>query len=257
MAQEVLRIAGISDTHFGQVNSANPSPEEYIEHIQDMSHKADVIVHCGDFVDQGSIESAKLAATIFSESTVPIIGVLGNHDFYRDNPPLINKILEEEGGITLLNGESISINQHNTKVEYVGVTGYAARHAQKAAYNLGITEEEYLELVEQQRDSFTQALNEVTTTNVIGITHFPPFRVQEGGMKKKNNPPVKSSFYGELFDLHKNNFRVVFYGHSHHEIDGLHRTKNGIDLINLAAPISISMTPGIPYRIIETPLTTY
>lgn len=254
---ETLRIAGISDTHFGLVNGHSFTKEEYIEHVKDMSDHADIIIHCGDFTDAGSIEGAKLAADIFRRSRIPVVGVLGNHDYYHDDPTIIETILEEEGGITLLSGDIYTAYKQHSSVNILGATGFSTKHKSKTARQLGISEEEYRKLVNDQLSAFSDSIRTINGGNNIGLLHFQPTKRPQGvnDTDRYSQRSVRSSNYANLIDLHRDNFLFVLYGHDHMGINAPTKTRNGVDTINIAVPISIAMHPGIPYRIINLPLS--
>src|SRR5689334_18231675 len=71
-----LRIAAMSDVHCGKTSQGtlHPTFTQAVEH-------ADVLVLAGDLTDYGLAEEAKVLAKELAGVHVPIIAVLGNHDF--------------------------------------------------------------------------------------------------------------------------------------------------------------------------------
>ena len=93
MGEQRLRIAAMADLHYGK-HSRGALHDVFIE----ISAKADVLVLCGDLTDYGLVEEAEeLVADLRGAVRVPIIGVLGNHDFESGQPELIRNVLERSG----------------------------------------------------------------------------------------------------------------------------------------------------------------
>lgn len=255
MAERILRIAGISDTHINATHKTPAIPKEaYIEHVQDMSRHADLIIHGGDFTDKGDLASAKIAAEIFRASSVPVIGVLGNHDYEKDVTELTS-ILKYEGGIQLLSGNIYPLDKEDRTVNIIGASGFTLRGQERLARDIGITVEELEALSEEQLANFSKNLKVLKGNDNIGLLHFQParqFRDERSGRAKGK---IKSSEFGRVIDENKNALQVVFHGHDHYGVNVPDKTRLGVDIVNLAESITITMTPGVPYRLIQLPLS--
>ena len=69
-----------------------------------ISGAADVLLLCGDFTDYGLPDEARvLVRELNAALKVPVIAVLGNHDFEGGKPQEIRQILVD-GGVTVLDG---------------------------------------------------------------------------------------------------------------------------------------------------------
>lgn len=253
-SHESLKIAGLSDTHFS-ASAINPriTKEEYIEHVQDMSRNADIIIHCGDFTDKGDTESAQAAADIFRSSTIPVIGVMGNHDYWRKNGERVRKTLTEDGGITLLSGDIFTYQRKTTSVGVVGASGFSARRQSAHMAAMEMTPEEYNDLVKKELDGFKESVTYLPSNTNIGIFHFEPIRRKKDGRGVPTGKLV-SSDYGNILTKYKDQFSIVFHGHDHRGVSEPVQSRSGFDLVNVAAPVTIAMTRGIPYRIAEIPI---
>ena len=84
--------------------------------------EADVLVLCGDLTDYGTEEEARLLAKELTSSAgkMPIVGVLGNHDFESHHEREVRDILTD-AGMVLLDGEACEIHG----VGFAGVKGFA------------------------------------------------------------------------------------------------------------------------------------
>src|SRR5690348_17649481 len=71
-----LTLAAIGDLHVSEVRAANLR-----ELFTEISSKADALVLCGDLTDVGSPREADMLAEELRACSVPIVAVLGNHDY--------------------------------------------------------------------------------------------------------------------------------------------------------------------------------
>src|SRR5918998_122072 len=106
-----LRIAATADIHYGR--HSNGKMQDLFTQV---SREADVLLLAGDLTDYGLPEEAELlAADIRAHLRIPVVAVLGNHDFESGHPEEVCKVLDD-AGVTMLNGEA-------TEIEGVGVAG--------------------------------------------------------------------------------------------------------------------------------------
>lgn len=111
-----LRIAAIGDLHVSK--GARGSLQTLFAQI---SNSADVLALCGDFTDYGLPEEARvLARELTTSMKIPVIAVLGNHDYESGKQDDIRQILADSG-ITVLDGEATEIRG----VGFAGVKGFA------------------------------------------------------------------------------------------------------------------------------------
>src|SRR4051794_13539978 len=109
-----LRVAAIGDLHVME-DSVAP----YRELFTEISGKADVLALCGDLTNFGKTSEAEILAEDIRSATIPVIGVLGNHDYECGQPETVAKILHE-AGMTVLDEQAIEIEG----VGFAGVKGF-------------------------------------------------------------------------------------------------------------------------------------
>src|SRR5215217_1493929 len=73
-----------------------------------VAERADVLLLCGDLCDYGTVEEAHILVRELSSVRVPIVAVLGNHDFESGQQDAVKEILCE-GGIQMLDGDAVEI----------------------------------------------------------------------------------------------------------------------------------------------------
>src|SRR5262245_15760480 len=112
-AMAKLTVACLGDLH---VKESTPSSRELFGEI---TQKADALVLCGDLTDMGKPREAEILAEDLRACAIPVIGVLGNHDYESDQPEAVAEILKD-AGVQLLDGHSCEVNG----VGFVGVKGF-------------------------------------------------------------------------------------------------------------------------------------
>ena len=115
-ARTHFRVAGIGDIHVSRHSQGAFQP--LFTHI---SGNADVLLLCGDFTDYGLPDEARiLARELTTGVNIPVIAVLGNHDYEAGKQNEIREILVD-AGVTVLDGEATEIDG----VGFAGVKGFA------------------------------------------------------------------------------------------------------------------------------------
>ena len=238
MAQQKLRIAAIADIHYGK-HSRGQLHDVFAE----ISHSADVLLLCGDLTDFGLAEEAdQLVSDLRAAVRIPMIGVLGNHDFESGEHELVLKVLDQ-GGVNMLDGDSMEIDG----VGFAGVCGFAGGFGRRMLNAWG--EPLMKKFVQEAIDHavrLEQGLAKLQTEKKIVVLHYSPIRQTVVGEPDEIFPFMGSSRLEEPV----NRFRVnaVFHGHAHNgTADGT--TATGIPVYNVSAPLL--QKSGKPYRIIE------
>ena len=96
----VIRIAALSDIHYSK--SSQGSLQSLFNQI---AESADVMLLCGDLTDYGLAEEARVLAKDLAPAKIPVVAVLGNHDFESDQTTEIVNILGDVG-VHMLDGDT-------------------------------------------------------------------------------------------------------------------------------------------------------
>ena len=239
-----LRIAAIGDIHVSK--SSQGQFHSLFTHI---SNTADVLVLCGDFTDYGLPDEARiLARELGAAVKIPVIAVLGNHDYEGGKELEIRQILVDTG-VTVLDGEATEIQG----VGFAGVKGFAGGFGRGALGPWG--EQAIKRFVQEAVDEALKleaALARLRTQSRIAILHYAPVRATVEGEPVEIFPYLGSSRLEEPI----NRYRVtaVFHGHAHRGTpEG--RTATGVPVYNVAMPLLARTNPDRPpYLIVEVPL---
>ncbi len=209
----------------------------------EISGSADILLLCGDLTDYGLPEEAdELVADIRAAVRIPILAVLGNHDFESSQPEAISKVLDE-AGVNVLNGEAIEI----AGVGFAGIAGFGGGFGRRMLNAWG---EPLIKQFVQESISHAvrleQALGKLQSEKRIVVLHYSPIRTTLEG----EDPEIYAFLGSSRLEEPINRFKAtaVFHGHAHNGIlDG--KTSTGIPVYNVSAPALLKT--GKPYRIVE------
>jgi Icc-related predicted phosphoesterase len=239
MSERKLRVAAMADLHYGK-HSRGSLHDLFTE----ISNKADVFLLCGDLTDYGLAEEAEeLIADVRAAVRIPIIGVLGNHDFESGQPELVRSVLER-GGVTMLDGECVEVHG----VGFAGVCGFGGGFGRRMLNAWG--EPLIKQFVKEAIDHavrLEQGLTKLQNRKKIAVLHYAPIRGTVLGEDPEIYPFLGSSRLEEPI----NRFRVnaVFHGHAHSgALDG--NTSTGIPVYNVSCP-ALAKQNQPRYRVIE------
>src|SRR3954469_21274798 len=85
----VVRIAAVSDVHYGKTSQGLLQPL-----FAQITESADILVLPGDLTDYGLAEEARvLAKDLTAAVKIPIVAVLGNHDYEADEADDVREVL--------------------------------------------------------------------------------------------------------------------------------------------------------------------
>jgi Icc-related predicted phosphoesterase len=239
-----LRIAAIGDIHVSK-----SSQGVFHNLFAQISSTADVLALCGDFTDYGLPEEARILARELTASVnIPVVAVLGNHDYESGSEAEIRQILSD-AGVAVLDGEAAEIHG----VGFAGVKGFGGGFGRGALGPWG--ERAIKSFVQEAVDEalkLESALARLRTNHRIALLHYSPVRATVEGEPPEIFPYLGSSRLEEPI----NRYRVsaVFHGHAHRgSAEG--RTASGVPVYNVAMPLLARLNPDRPpYLIVELPL---
>lgn len=118
MSEGRIRVAAAADIHCseetrGEVQAA----------FQKVEGDADLILLAGDLTTLGLPEEARVLADIAGSVEVPIVAVLGNHDYHSDREAEIFELLTG-AGITMLERSATVLTVNGVSVGIVGAKGF-------------------------------------------------------------------------------------------------------------------------------------
>ncbi|MGE0684990.1 MAG: metallophosphoesterase [Candidatus Binatia bacterium] len=237
-----MRIAALADLHCN-----NASHEIMRPLFEQIAQSADVLLLCGDLIDYGLPEEAMVLAKQISSLKIPVLAVLGNHEFESGKQDEVKRIFSDAGAM-VLDGDAREVGG----VGFAGVKGFAGGFGERA---LGPWGEEIIKrFVHEAIDEalkLESALARLRSEKRIVLLHYSPIQATVVGEPAEIFPFLGSSRLEE--PLNRYPVTAVFHGHAHRgSPEG--RTKNGAPVYNVAMKLMQRAFPGGPaFRIMEIP----
>jgi Icc-related predicted phosphoesterase len=239
--KETVRIAALGDIHYGRTSTPGALQPLFAQ----ISEAADVLVLCGDLTDYGLVEEAKaLVKEISGSIKIPMVCVLGNHDFESNQQDEIRKVLSDAGIVTL-DGDTCEVHG----IGFAGVKGFAGGFGRRA---LGPWGEEIIKRFVHEAVNealkLESALARLRTDRLITVLHYSPIAGTVEGEPLDIFPFLGCS---RLEDpITRFPVTVVFHGHAHHgQPEG--RTRTNVPVFNVSMSLMRETFPGQPFRLIE------
>jgi Icc-related predicted phosphoesterase len=234
-----VRIAAIGDLHVME-DSVAPYRRTFAE----ISDLADVLLLCGDLTNFGKIPEAEILAEDIRECTVPVLGVLGNHDYECGNHEEVARILHEAGMI-VLDEQAHEIDG----VGFAGVKGFLGGfgRGELAPFGEPMVKAFVNEAVEEAR-KLENALRSLRTEKIVAVLHYSPVIDTLKGEPIEIFQYLGSARLADALDRFEN-IEFVVHGHAHHgTYEG--RTLRGTPVYNCAQFV-LREKFGKPYTILE------
>lgn len=235
-----VRIAAIGDLHYSRASQGALLP--LLSHVHE---DADILVLAGDLTDYGLPEEATiLARDLQTAVRIPMIAVLGNHDYESDQAPEVARILRE-AGLTLLDGETTEVNG----VGFAGVKGFCGGFGRGVLGGWGESVvKQFVNEAISESLKLESALARLRMPAKVAILHYAPVRDTVEGEPLEIFPYLGCSRLEE--PLTRYPVSAVVHGHAHHGApEG--RTSNGTPVFNVSLPLMREARPDRPYRVVE------
>jgi Icc-related predicted phosphoesterase len=238
-----LRIAALGDLHYGTGSQGTMQPL-----FAEIGQQADVLLLCGDVTNHGLPDEARLLAKDLSAVKVPVLAVLGNHEYESGKEAEVRQILVD-GGAQVLDGEGCEVRG----VGFVGVKGFGGGFGERAlqAWGEGIVKQFVHEAVNEAL-KLESALARLHTAQRVVLLHYSPVAATVEGEPREVYPFLGSSRLEEPLTHYP--VTAIFHGHAHHgQPDGA--TRSGVPVYNVALPVLQRAFPDRPpFRLIELPV---
>ena len=234
-----LRVAAIGDLHVME-DSVAP----YRELFAEIGNAADVLVLCGDLTNFGKTSEAEILAEDIRACSIPVVGVLGNHDYECGQPEEVARILHE-AGMTVLDEQAVEIEG----VGFAGVKGFIGGYGrgELAPFGEPILKAVVDEVLNESRKLENQ-LRTLRTERSVAVLHYSPTIESLAGAPEEIFQVVGSQRGGEPLDRF-DHVKAVVHGHAHHgTYEG--RTPLGKPVYNVAQFV-LKPRFGRPYVVLD------
>ena len=234
-----MRIAAIGDLHVAEDSTA-----PYRRLFAEMSAEADVILLCGDLTNFGKTKEAEILAEDIRLCTVPVLGVLGNHDYECGQPEEVCRILHD-GGMILLDEQAHEIDG----VGFAGVKGFLGGFGRGELAPFGEPMiKAFVNETNNEARKLENALRSLRTEKIVAVLHYSPVIETLEGEPIEIFQYLGSARLADALDRF-DNIAAVFHGHAHHgSYEG--KTMRGTPVYNVAQFVLRPLF-GKPYVVME------
>ena len=239
--KDIVRLAAIGDLHYGRTSAPGSLQPLFAQ----INESADVLALCGDLTDYGLAEEARAFVKELQPAVkIPVVAVLGNHDFESNQQTQIAQVLKD-AGVTVLDGETTEVHG----IGFAGIKGFAGGFGRRA---LGPWGEEIIKrFVREAVDEalkLESALARLRNDRLVVLLHYAPIQGTVEGEPCDIYPFLGCS---RLEDpITRFPVTAVFHGHAHHgAAEG--RTRTNVPVYNVSASLMREVFPDRPFRIVE------
>lgn len=234
---ETVRIAALGDLHMKE-DAAGFYKNLFLE----LNDTADILCLAGDLTDFGRTKEAENLAEDLRHLKIPVVAVLGNHDYESGQPEEVARILRQAGVCML--GETAHVHRG---IGFAGVKGFGGGFGRRMLGAFG--EPAVKAFVQETLDECHKleiALRSLHTEKKIVVLHYSPVEETVVGEPEQIFPYLGCSRLAETIDRY--DITAVVHGHAHR---GSYRgkTPKGIPVFNVAA--NIEKENGKLYSVME------
>jgi Icc-related predicted phosphoesterase len=232
-----LVVACVGDLHVREERT-----QAFREMFGEISQAAKVLVLCGDLTDMGKPKEAEILAEDLRGCAIPVVAVLGNHDYESGEVEKVTDILKS-AGVHLLDGQTYEVDG----VGFVGVKGFIGGFGRRMLSAFGETSIKNL-VAESLNEAMRleNAMRTVRSQRAVVVLHYAPIVETVEGEPPEIYAFLGSSRLAETIDRFK--VSAVVHGHAHRgKYEG--RTPGGAPVYNVA--FNVKKPTGRPYALIE------
>ena len=178
---------------------------------------------------------------------VPVVAVLGNHDFEAGQPELVKDILCR-AGVRVLDGDAAEIEG----IGFAGAKGFCGGFGRGALEPWGETAiKAFVRESIDEALKLESALARLRTPHRIALLHYAPIQATVEGEPPEIFPFLGSSRLEEPINRYQ--VTAVLHGHAHHgSPEG--RTASNVPVYNVSMPLLRRTFPERPgFRVLEVP----
>lgn len=236
----VVRVAAMADLHVGR-----EIPREIRLALDRARDEADVLVLCGDLTDRGLVAEAMLLGRELAGLNVPVVAVLGNHDYESGHVDEVTRTLVEHG-VHVLDGDAVEV----AGIGFAGVKGFGGGFGRGALGAWGEAAiKAFVQEAVDEAMKLERALAQLQTLRRVALLHYAPIRATVEGEPLEIHPFLGSSRLEE--PLHHYPVDAVLHGHAHHgTFEG--QTTSGVPVYNVSASLLAARAgDGVALHVIE------
>lgn len=225
----MIRVAAVGDVHLAPDVKGRMRP-----HLAGIGEQADVLLLAGDLTQHGTVFEAEVVTEEFADLGIPVVAVLGNHDYQCDTPGEITALLRA-AGMLVLEGDGVLLDLPGGRLGVAGTKGFGGGFPSRSASEFG--EPEMKAFVRHSRelaDAMGEALRALDADFRVALTHYSPVAETLAGEPPEIYPFLGSYFLAEAAD--SANADLCVHGHAHAGAE-CGTTPGGTPVRNVALPV--------------------
>jgi Icc-related predicted phosphoesterase len=225
----VIRVAATADIHAGPETEGTLAPL-----LSGLKDEADLFLLGGDLTRSGQPAEAEILVNELADAGVPIVAVLGNHDYHADQAPAIATVLRE-AGIRVLDRSRTVLDVAGQRVAIAGTKGFGGGFGAALAANFGEPEmKAWIAYAEAEADALGNALSGLVGDVRLVLLHYAPVPGTLNGERLELYPFLGNSPLGDAID--RAGADLVIHGHAHHGSTA-GATPSGVPVRNVAQSV--------------------
>jgi Icc-related predicted phosphoesterase len=238
----MVRVAALGDLH-----CTKSSQGAFQTLFSKIGEAAELLLIAGDLTDYGLPDEARILAKEITALRIPVVAVLGNHDYESGKEVEVRQILVD-AGVVVLDGDACEIHG----VGIAGVKGFGGGFGKRALGPWGETIiKQFVHEAVDQALKLEAALARLRTPHLIALLHYAPVQQTVDGEPLEIYPFLGSSRLEEPINRYP--VSLVFHGHAHRgQLEGA--TASGVPVYNVSMPLlTRTFADRPPFRIFEIP----
>jgi Icc-related predicted phosphoesterase len=225
----VIRVAAVGDLHIGRDACAR-----WRDALRPVSGEADLLLLAGDLTRIGTSEEAAAVATALERVSIPIVAVLGNHDYHGGCEAEVCRILAARG-VRMLEGNAASLEVGGARVGIAGSKGFGGGFANACGSDFGEPEmKAFIRHTATLSGRLRRALESLDVDLRVALLHYAPIPATLQGEHLQIYPFLGSYLLGEAIDAAGAD--LVVHGHAHAGSEK-GATAGGVIVRNVAQPV--------------------
>jgi len=216
---KTIRVAAAGDIHAGAAER-----DRVLEAFRHVEEQADLILLAGDLTQRGQVDEVYVVADACRDLQIPVVAVLGNHDWHSDRPGDLVRALGEAGVVVLDRTHTI-LPINGASVGVAGVKGFVGGFGNEWA-NFGepLFRQAYAETT-RDVEGLERGLAAIEPCAVrIALLHYSPVEATLIGEPERLWLVLGADRLAGPIRQHRP--QLVVHGHAHHgsfegEVDGV------------------------------------
>jgi Icc-related predicted phosphoesterase len=224
-----VRLAAVGDIHVG-----GDSAGQLRAGLDGVAGQADALLLAGDLTHRGRPEEAAVLAEQLADLRLPIVAVLGNHDYHSDEQDAVGAVLTGIG-VHVLEGSAVTLDIDGCRVGIAGTKGFGGGFAGAHASDFGEPEmKAFVRSSARLAAGLQHAMAGLDADLRIALLHYSPVAETLAG-----EPPEIHAFLGSYLlaeAVDRVGADLILHGHAHRG-SNVGTTPGGVPVRNVAQPV--------------------